>query len=156
MVLPHMWVYRPVLCARCLLCSPPLWQLFLLFSVHQLNDSYGVPSAPQHTDTRRRPLPSDLVVHTLSLPALQRSSEHTPVPPPLCFHFLSWRPWCVISHKLTMLHTSYLRRSPSPVRACHDNQYFSLKTSRNTQFFPSFSASLSFTLPKVKKCLFVS
>lgn len=44
--------------------------------------------------------------------------------PPPCFLFVSWRPRCVISHKLTMLHISYLSRSPSPARLCHDNQYY--------------------------------
>lgn len=107
----------------------------------------SIPSSPQHTHTHAAALlASDLPVHTSSLPALQRNmhvKQLLSYPLPL-FQFHSWRPWCVISHKLTVPRISYLSRSPSLGWACHDNQYFSEKHAEIlfSVFFLSVSLSL--------------
>ena len=135
-----MWVYRPVLCARCLLCSPHSdGSAWCSQSTCLMMHKVSVPPSPQHTHTHT---PTHTHTHTHSSPSAlwfacphvlpsSSSEEHThsttPVRPPPLFHFHSWRPWCVISHKLTMPRIGYLSRSPSPRWACHDNQYFSEK-----------------------------
>ena len=114
---------------------------------------------------------TSLMMHKVSVAAPPPPPIHMQQPPTLWFgsfsistalqkntllavsrvRFHAWSPWCVISHKLTKLHMSYLSRSPNPGWPCHDNQHFSeIHPETYPLPAPSLCVSPSLSLPTVR------